>query len=75
MGSPDLVLNRAFPDQDEVPMGKALELGGRYDNDKDELLLSNRHDDRESVKRAAAVYNASTYRQQEMSFPQVGSSI
>ena len=58
-----------------MPMGKALELGGRYDNDKDEWLMSKRHDVRERVKRAAAVYNASTYRQQEMSFPQVGSSI
>jgi hypothetical protein len=35
MGSPDSVVKRALPDQDEVPVGKALELGSRYDNDND----------------------------------------
>jgi hypothetical protein len=37
MGSADSVpLKRAVPDQDEVPVGKAFELGSRYDNDKDD---------------------------------------
>jgi hypothetical protein len=35
MGSPDSVLERrALPDQDEVPVGKVLELGSRYGNDE-----------------------------------------
>jgi hypothetical protein len=36
MGSPDSVLGRGLPDQDEVSVGKALELGSRDDNDKDD---------------------------------------
>jgi hypothetical protein len=36
MGSPDSVLKSALLDQDEVPVGKALELGSRYDNDEDD---------------------------------------
>jgi hypothetical protein len=34
--SPGLVLESALPDQDEVPAGKALEFGSRYDNDEDD---------------------------------------
>jgi hypothetical protein len=37
MGSPDSVLERrALPDQDEVPVGKVLELGSRYGNDEND---------------------------------------